>query len=435
MPVPISVIASSTISRPSLLEARTRGRAPKYVAADRGGDTEADEPAPVADTGRLCNAFVPTEASGALAQRFGEMTRGEGDVPFGIDLCVVSQPKLHRIEPEGFGQFIHRAFERQDADRVAWSAHRIRARQIQLCQAMPGKPVGRGIEHAGCSADRLDVLVEARALHQRILAIGGQSAVAVGAEPQPLLGCGAMGGQVKELGAGHRHFHRSTKDAGTDGRERRVDIERQLAAEAAADVTGNDADILLGNVECPGEAFLWACRQLRRRMNRQHLALPRRHRRMRLHGGLVLIGCGVDRLDLHRRSSERGFEIADGTVGGRAVADLAWVFGPRPGCVQVVLAGQRFVADMNQRGGGRGLLECFGDHECDGEAEITHRIGIERGLGAGKTVRQIDRAPRALRWRIVFGQHQQHSGSALCVAATSTATTRPLAIAAGTMTP
>ena len=62
------------------------------------------------------------------------------------------------------------------------------------------------------------------------------------------------------------------------------------------------------------------------------------------------------------------------------------------------------------------MLECFGDHECDGKAEITHRIGIERGLGAGKTVRQIDRAPGALRWRIVFGQHQQHSGSALCVA-------------------
>src|SRR4029077_12177251 len=48
-------------------------------------------------------------------------------------------------------------------------------------------------------------------------------------------------------------------------------------------------------------------------------------------------------------------------------------------------------------------------------AEITHLIGIERGLCAGKAVRQIDRAPRALGWRIVFGQHEQHSGSALSV--------------------
>ena len=72
-----------------------------------------------------------------------------------------------------------------------------------------------------------------------------------------------MGCHVKELGAGHRHFHWSTKEAGTDCRERRVDIERQLVAEAAADIAGNDADILLGNVECPGQPFLWACRQLR----------------------------------------------------------------------------------------------------------------------------------------------------------------------------
>ena len=62
---------------------------------------------------------------------------------------------------------------------------------------------------------------------------------------------------------------------------------------------------------------------------------------MRLHWGPVLIGCGVDRLDIYRRGSERGFEIADGTVSGRAVADMAWVFGPRPRSAQVKLAGQR----------------------------------------------------------------------------------------------
>jgi hypothetical protein len=50
---------------------------------------------------------------------------------------------------------------------------------------------------------------------------------------------------------------------------------------------------------------------------------------MRLHRGLVLIGRGVDRLDLNRCGSECGFKIADSTVGGRAVADVAWIFGDR----------------------------------------------------------------------------------------------------------
>ena len=200
---------------------------------------------------------------------------------------------------------------------------------------MPGKPVGSGIEHPGCAANRLGVVVEARGLQKRILAIGGQPAVAVCAEPQALLGCGAMGGHVKELGPGHRQLHRTMKDPRADSRERRIDIEWQLAAEAAPDIAGNDADILLEDVECPGEALLRACRQLRRGMDRQHLTVPRRHRRVRLHRRLVLIGCGIDRLDLHGGGSEGSFEIADGTVGRRAVAEVARVFGPRPRLAQL----------------------------------------------------------------------------------------------------
>jgi hypothetical protein len=61
-----------------------------------------------------------------------------------------------------------------------------------MSHAMPGKPIGCSIEHAGCAADRLGVVVEARALYKRVLAIGSQSAVAVCAEPQALLGCDGL---------------------------------------------------------------------------------------------------------------------------------------------------------------------------------------------------------------------------------------------------
>ena len=71
-------------------EAGARGRTPQNVTADRGSDAETDEPATVADAGRLCNAFVPSEAGGTLAQRFSEMARGERNVPLGIAIRVVS---------------------------------------------------------------------------------------------------------------------------------------------------------------------------------------------------------------------------------------------------------------------------------------------------------------------------------------------------------
>ena len=63
-----------------------------------------------------------------------------------------------------------------------------------------------------------------------------------------------------------------------------------------------------------------------------------RHRRMRLHRRLVLIGRGIVRLDLYRRAGECGFEIADGTVGGQAAIDPAGFFGGRTGRVEVIIA-------------------------------------------------------------------------------------------------
>src|SRR5258708_6210717 len=89
----------------------------------------------------------------------------------------------------------------------------------------------------------------------------------VGDQAEALLGCGAMGGQVKELGACHRRLHRAAKHACADCGEGRVDIMRQLAAEAAADIASDDADILLRNMERSGETFLRARRQLRSGMD------------------------------------------------------------------------------------------------------------------------------------------------------------------------
>src|SRR5206468_5715072 len=123
------------------LQARPCARMLEEITANCGGDAEPDEPAPVADARRLGDALLPAEAGGAFAQSFGEMARGERLLQFRLDLRVVAQAQLDRIESQRLRQLVHRTFERQQPDRVARRAHRIRAWQIELGQAVACEPV------------------------------------------------------------------------------------------------------------------------------------------------------------------------------------------------------------------------------------------------------------------------------------------------------
>ena len=150
---------------------------------------------------------------------------------------------------------------------------------------MAGAPVGRGIEAACRQRDRLNESVEARRLHHGVVPIGGQPSVAVGAQPHALLRRAAMCSGVEDLRARHRHFYRPAQHARADRRQRCVDVIRQFVAEAAADVTRDDPHILGRNVERSRETFAGAGRELRRRADGQHVALPERHARVGLHRG------------------------------------------------------------------------------------------------------------------------------------------------------
>ena len=220
---------------------------------------------------------------------------------------------------------------------------------------------------------------------------------------------------MEELRPRHGDLHRPLQDARAHRSQRRLEIVRQLAAKATADVAGDDAHIRLGDVECAGEALLWACGQLRRRVHRQLRAVPHGHGRMRLHRRLMLIGRGVGRVDLHRGIGEGTIEIADRTVGRIAAADAARIDGGRTGRVQIITARHGRIADADHRGSRSGLLERICDDEGDGKTEIRYVIVIEGRDGARKAVRQIDRAKRVLRRRIIFGENQPYSRRPLCI--------------------
>src|SRR5262249_18775161 len=107
----MSVMANSTVNRPSLSR-RARARGLQEVAAACRSDAHAYEPPPVANARRLRDACLPAEARGAFAQAFGEMARGKRNLLLGLDLRVVAQAQLDRIERKRLGQFVHRTFER-----------------------------------------------------------------------------------------------------------------------------------------------------------------------------------------------------------------------------------------------------------------------------------------------------------------------------------
>src|SRR5262249_59329534 len=98
--------------RAPALQGRARARVLQEVAADCRSDAHAYEPPPVANARRLRDACLPAEARGAFAQAFGEMARGKRNLLLGLDLRVVAQAQLDRIERKRLGQFVHRTFER-----------------------------------------------------------------------------------------------------------------------------------------------------------------------------------------------------------------------------------------------------------------------------------------------------------------------------------
>jgi hypothetical protein len=103
--------------------------------------------------------FRLSETTRALPQTGNEVTAGVGDVLFRILAGFVTDTQLDRIEVQLFRELVHRAFQRQQPDRLTRRAHRGRDRDIQCGQAMPRQPVGTGVERAGLHRGALELIL------------------------------------------------------------------------------------------------------------------------------------------------------------------------------------------------------------------------------------------------------------------------------------
>jgi hypothetical protein len=73
-------------------------------------------------------------------------------------------------------------------------------------------------------------------MHRDVMANGDQSAVAFGAQTNPLLRHRAQTDQMKDLLPGHRNLDRLVQSARGERREDRFRVDAELGAESAADV-------------------------------------------------------------------------------------------------------------------------------------------------------------------------------------------------------
>jgi hypothetical protein len=238
-----------------------------------------------------------------------------------------------------------------------------------------------------------------------------EHAIAFGTQPHTLDGAAAMGGEMEHLLAGQHRLDRTTELARGERAQDHVGVDRQLAAETAADVAADDTHVCLRDHQRVRDPFARAFDELGRAVNHHPVSLPPRQARMRFHLRVDVKWGAVGFIDAHRGGCEGRLEIADRAVG----------FGPVRGlrlesAVEVILqrmgTGLGVVVDPHQARSGARLLDGFSDNERHRVAVLAHlRIGKAR-KGSGEPVVALVRECR-LRGRIAVGQHQQHTGRTL----------------------
>ena len=112
------------------------------------------------ERGRL--PLGPAEPFGPLVVTVLQRLAGEGLVFIPIDLGIVPQAQLERVDAERVAQLVHRAFERVDPDRRTWRSHIHRAGEIDLHEFVTDFEIVAVIEHAAPIDDVLLVVLEAR---------------------------------------------------------------------------------------------------------------------------------------------------------------------------------------------------------------------------------------------------------------------------------
>ena len=217
---------------------------------------------------------------------------------------------------------------------------------------------------------------------------------------------------VGDLRTRNGDLHRPPHLARAQRRQQRIGAQEQLRPEAAADIGGDEPDILLGNAQrlghvahAPGD-HLVGCPQ------RQLVAVPGGDAGVRLHHRMALIRRRIGLLELDRRAGEGAVEIARLGI-GRSAKALRRDHTVQPFRGKVELAVLRRIVDPHQRGGGARIFERIGDDQRQRllimfDLRTAQQMrGVHAALGQLARIGVRDDAEHARRR---FGRAQVHRG-------------------------
>ena len=244
-----------------------------------------------------------------------------------------------------------------------------------------------GVKRMRGVGGRLEEIVEGARCGLGVMIDRGQQAVAVGADAKPLAGGRAMADRAVHLFAAQHELDRPADQSSRHDAEDLRPGDQALGAEAAAEEGAADMNLLRGDAEQSRDPPLGHGEALARRIDRQRVAVPRRHDGVRLHGVVVLGGRLVGRIDALRCRRETRLDIAAPHFGRIADAD-----GGRHEAfagIETDAGGLRFVARRQQRCAFRRGLQRLGDHHRDRLVRIAHLVVLQEiepeheGVGLG----------------------------------------------------
>ena len=235
------------------LERHPRARFGDIVDPRRAGHAGADPPFALAPLTRFARAMIPAERLRALFETFGQLARGIGQAVDGMAFGNVAQPQLDRIDPDFFGQHVHRRFERGHAHGLARRAdracgHPVNSRHFELEQAVLAsvKEFAR-LQHG------LGEALARQLRHACLMPEAGQATVLVGGKPEALAGFRAAHDRLEHLLTAQHHAYRSLQLHCRDRRRNGFLADPELGPEAAADIAGNQPYLILPEIQRIGQ--------------------------------------------------------------------------------------------------------------------------------------------------------------------------------------
>lgn len=232
-----------------------------------------------------------------------------------MNLCVVAQAQLERVEAKLKGQFVNRGFEREVALGVPWAAHRSWQWDVQAPLPVGGGDVGAGVRACGRAADRLDARVRDRGAVGRDVLDRDELAVAASAHPDRLHTAGSVADAREHLGAGEDELDWAPNCAGGEDGEDHVLPDEEAGPERAADVGRMDPVRGRLDPEHSGDRRLRVRGPLGRVVHGEGVALPCGNGREQPERVVGVRGGGVRRLVDDVGLSEAGVDVSALRVG------------------------------------------------------------------------------------------------------------------------